>query len=97
MGSTVGLFVFVGGVVLLLLTFRLAYDMFSTPPKVALGLPGQKAIDFGLVGNSLTGIFVRIFLLLIMGIIGSLIANRGVHLYTHSRGLPTKPESPDAV
>ncbi|AIE84130.1 hypothetical protein OP10G_0762 [Fimbriimonas ginsengisoli Gsoil 348] len=82
---------FLGGVGLLLLVFRLAYEMFSVSPSDVLHIKGAKAIDFGTVGNSVTEIIVKILLLLVMGVCGSLIANRGILLYTHSRGLDHKP------
>jgi len=72
---------------LLLLTFRLAYDMFEVPPRDALNIGQEKVLNPASVGNSLTVIIVRIVLLLIMGVVGSLIANRGVSLFTHSRGI----------
>lgn len=94
-GSILGILVFLGGVGLLLNTFRLANDMFTTPPRDALGTKGAKVLEVGVVGNSLTVILLRIALLLIMGVVGSLIANKGVFLYTHSRGIPVKPEPKD--
>jgi len=89
-GSVLGVLVFLGGIFLLLLTFRLAYDMFTVPPADALGLHGSKEMNVSVVGNSLTNIVVKILLLLIMGVVSSLIANRGILLYTHSRGLAVK-------
>lgn len=86
-GSVLGLFTFLGGISLLLLTFRLAYDMFEVPPRDALQIGQEKVLNPAVVGNSVTVIIVQIVLLLIMGIVGSLIANRGITLFTHSRGI----------
>lgn len=86
-GSVLGLLTFLGGVALLLLTFRLAYDMFEVPPADALNIGQAKVLNPATVGNSLAVMVERIVLLLIMGIVGSLIANRGITLFTHSRGI----------
>ena len=61
--------------------------MFSTPPDQALGIQRGKPIDFNDAGTSLAGLLIRMLLLLVMGVVGSLIANRGITLYTESRGL----------
>jgi hypothetical protein len=71
----------------MLLTFWLAYRMFNVPPGDALGLRPGTAIDFGAAGGTFVGLIVQILLLLVMAVAGSLIANRGIHLYTESRGL----------
>ncbi len=80
----IGVLVFLGGVALLLLTFKLAYDMFTTPPVEALQI-GKNAIEFEKVVPNLIGIVVKILLLIVMGVMGSLVANRGVTLFTGSR------------
>ena len=87
LGTILGLAVFLGGVGLLLLTFKLAYDMFSVPPGEALKLTGNQELEVATVAPTLTGLVLRVLLLVVMGIVGSLIANRGVHMYTESRGL----------
>lgn len=92
LGSGLGIAVFLGGIGLLLETFKLAFEMFSVPPRNALGLSTAKVFEPIAVGNSLTAIVVRIVLLLIMGVVGSLIANKGVALYFHSRGHVTHLE-----
>ena len=79
----VGLLVFLGGVGLLLLTFRLAYDLYTTSPDQALKVTG-KTLDLATSGSSLVGILVRTLLLMVMGLVSTLIANRGIALYTHS-------------
>ncbi|MGV3617758.1 MAG: hypothetical protein ACO1SV_20730 [Fimbriimonas sp.] len=84
-GSLLGILTFLGGVALLLLTFRLAYDLFTVPPQDALGLRGAKELDPAAAGNSLTAIVIRILLLFVMGFVGSMIANRGISLYSASR------------
>lgn len=83
-GSVLGIFTFLGGVALLLLTFRMAYDFFAIPPSEALGLKGAKELNVVGAGNSLVVILVRILLLFVMGFVGSMVANRGIGLYSAS-------------
>lgn len=85
-GSIVGMLVFLGGVALLLLVFRMAYAMFETPPTVALRLQNGKAVDLASASDRLTAIVVRVVLLVLMALTGSLVANRGIHLYARSVG-----------
>ena len=84
-GSLLGILTFLGGVGLLLLTFRLAYDLFTVPPTDALGLRGAKELNVATAGNSVTALLMRILLLFVMGFVGSMVANRGISLYTASR------------
>lgn len=85
-GSTLGLLVFLGGVALLLLTFRLAYEMFQTPPTVALELQGGKTVDLGRASDKASAILVRVVVLVLMAFTGSLVANRGILLYARCDG-----------
>ncbi len=87
LGTVLGLAVFLLGVGLLLLTFKLAFDMFSVPPAEALNLTANQEIAVATVAPTLTGLILRVLLLVVMGIVGSLIGNRGVHMYTESRGI----------
>lgn len=91
-GSAIGIAVFLGGIGLLVFVFRLAFDMFSVPTSTSLDLHKGKPLDLTAAGTSLTAIILRIFLLLIMGLVGSWIANRGITLYTHSRGIKVRIE-----
>jgi hypothetical protein len=83
-GSLLGIIVFLGGVALLLFTFKLAYDMFSVAPQDVLGIKPKQPLDLGVAGSSFVGVLVRVLLLAVMGLMGSLIANRGVTLFTGS-------------
>jgi len=85
LGTVLGLATFLGGVALLLLTFKLAYEMFSVPPEQALNLKKGATLEVATVGSTITGLVIRILLLIVMGLVSSLIANRGIHLYTESR------------
>jgi hypothetical protein len=63
----------------------LAYQLFNVPPQDALGVHPNVPLAPAEVGNALTRLVLRILLLLIMGIVASLVANKGILLYTHSR------------
>ncbi len=91
-GSLIGIVAFLGGVALLVLVFKLAYEMFNTPPAKTLGFEGAKKIDLNAGLTSLFGVMIRILLLLVMGIVGSWIANRGISLYTQARGIKVNVE-----
>jgi hypothetical protein len=87
LGSVLGLAVFLVGVGLLLLTFKLAFNMFSIPPEKALNLKDANTIELGTVGSTLTGLVKQILLLIVMALTGSLLGSKGVHMYTESRAL----------
>jgi hypothetical protein len=91
-GSFIGIVAFLGGVALLLLVFKLAYEMFRTPPATQLGIDGSKKLDLNAGITSLFGVMIRILLLLVMGLVGSWIANRGISLYTQARGIKVNVE-----
>ena len=85
-GSAIGLLVFLGGVALLVVVFRLAYEMFQTPPTVALDIEGGKTLDLGKASDRASAIVVKVILLLVMSVAGSLVANRGILMYSRSVG-----------
>lgn len=89
-----GFATFVGGIALLVVTFRLAFDMFSVPPEQALGISKDRAIDLARTGESLATIVTRIVLLLVMAGVGSMVANRGIKLYVSARALGPHPPAP---
>ena len=76
----------------MLMVFKLAYEMFNTPPGKALGIETGKKLDLNTGMNSLFSVFIRILLLLVMGLVGSWIANRGISLYTQARSLKVNVE-----
>lgn len=83
---TLGVITFLVGVVLLLLTFKLAYDLFSIPPShVITSAANGKDIDMGKSGDNLANVGIRVLLLVVMGLMGSLVANRGISMFTGSR------------
>ncbi len=83
-GSLLGLIVFLVGVGLLAFTFKLAYEMFSAPPQNALGIQKDQPLDLGQAGQSFVGVLIKILMLVVMGLVGSMIANRGVTLFSGS-------------
>ena len=91
-GSFIGILVFLGGVALLVLVFRLAYGMFNTPPAKALNIEPGKKMDLNSGISSLFMVLIRILLLLVMGMVGSWVANRGISLYTQARGIKVDVE-----
>jgi hypothetical protein len=94
-GSAVGLLVFLAGVGLLGLTFKFALDMFSVPHAQALGLTKGQAIDARVTGGAAADIVIRLGVLLLMAIVGSMVANKGIGLYCGSlHPVEKRPEQP---
>ena len=89
LGSSIGLLVFLGGVALLILVFRLSYDMFQTPPSVALEIRDGRTLDLAKASDRASAIVVRLILLVLMAVTGSLVANRGILLYSRCDGRPS--------
>ena len=87
-GNILGALAFLGGIALLLLTFRLAYDMFTVNPSVLFGMNSKAPLDLGKAATILMGVGVRIALLIVMGIMGGQITNRGIQMYVDSRQTP---------
>ncbi|RYG33908.1 hypothetical protein EON81_16990 [bacterium] len=99
LGSLIGLGVFVFGIVLLVGTFKRADILFGVPSDQALGIQKGKEIDFGVAGGNLTNLLVQCLLLLVMAVVGSLIAGKGVSLYSgslHPREPKEKATPPEA-
>jgi hypothetical protein len=88
-GSTpafvLGILVFLCGVALLAFVFKLAYDTFAVPPSDVLGVRANQKFSFETAGQNLAKEIVKVLMLLVMAVIGSLIANRGVTLIVGSR------------
>ncbi len=89
-GSVLGILTFLGGIAMLGLTFKLAYDLFTQSPTQVLGITPGKPLDLGSAGASFLGVAVRMLLLVIMAVVGSAIANRGATLYAKSAHLRVK-------
>ena len=87
-GSFVALLVFFAGIGMIVFTFQQALQMFATPPAAALGIQKAKPLDVNETGANLVGILIRILLLFVLSVCGSLVANKGVSLFGASRHLP---------
>ena len=92
-----GMLVFLGGVALLAYTFQTALGMFRVPAQEALGIKTGKPVDLNEAGARFAGVLVRVLLLVVMAIVGSLVANRGIHLYSQTTAGRRRqtPEPPD--
>jgi hypothetical protein len=93
-GSLIGLVVFVAGIGLLAVTFQLAFSMFTVPPNVAMGDQPGKSVDLVKAGESLASVAIRVMLLFVMCVVGSVVANRGIRLYVSCRHPAPKAEEP---
>jgi hypothetical protein len=78
-----GIVVFLGGVGLLAFAFFTAYNWFTDPYAGLQIVPGPGSTEPATtsIGTSALRLLIRLALLLIMTIIGSLIAGRGVQIY----------------
>lgn len=90
MGSLIGLATFVAGIGLLAVTFQFAYSMFTVSPEATLGNTSGK-VNLAETGQLFAGMVARILLLLVMSVVGSVIANRGIRLYVSCR-TPAPPD-----
>lgn len=97
-GRILGIVVFLGGIGVLAFVFLTAFHFFNSPighlqtsaePKSAIPATAQ-------LGTSALRLLVQIALLVVMAIVGSLIAGRGVQLYFASGGSahPREPIAP---
>jgi hypothetical protein len=94
-GSVAGVLVFLAGIGLLVLTFQLAYRMFEVPPSQALGQTQGAPLDLNEALRTGVHLIGRILLLLVMCIVGSVIANRGIRMYAAHRIHRPEPEVKD--
>ena len=83
-GASFGVVVFLLGIGLLAITFKLAFDQFAVPPENALKLAPEKPITQEAI-SVFAGLIFRVLLLLVMSIVGAIVANRGIKMYTDSR------------
>ena len=91
--AVLGIVVFLVGVGLLAFTFNLAYSMFAAPVEQAVGADGKTTLDLAKAGQSLIGVLTRILMLIVMGLLGSLIANRGISLFAGTISRPNPPSN----
>lgn len=91
-GQMVGLLTFLLGIGLLSLTFKLSYDLFSTPPDQVIATKDGKGLDIAKAGSSLMAVVWRVLMLFVMVVASAVMANRGIRLYLASRETPKLPE-----
>lgn len=84
-GRIIGMVFFLLGIIILIFVFAIAYGMFTAPASQVFGNPqGSAGLTATGLGAVVILIVVRIGLLFIMTLAGSLIAARGMHLYLGS-------------
>ena len=102
-GRIIGMLVFLVGIGLLLLVFKIAYTLFTASPDAALGfhITGDAKVDPGAakMGQYFGWLIVKIMLLFVMSVAASCIGQRGINLYFSSLhgGKPTNPLKPAAI
>jgi len=82
--SLLGALVFLAGIALLALVFRMAYDLYFQPASQLVDV-GTKTLDLQGLIRSTAASLIRIMLLCVMAVAGSLLAGRGVQMYFASR------------
>ncbi|MDI9635169.1 hypothetical protein QPK87_31735 [Kamptonema cortianum] len=88
--SLVGLLAFLFGLAMIVIAFKLAWDLFSIPPEVRLDIKQGEPIDAGNASQTLLTLLVKVLMLVVMAGFGSMVANRGVRLYAATGAV--KPE-----
>lgn len=83
-GTLLGIASFLAGLVILFVTFRLAFGLFTVPARETLG--DEK--DVTELGKIFGHVILRVGLLLVMSVVGSVIAGLGVRLYLAARSKP---------
>lgn len=82
--SLLGGIVFIVGIALLALVFSMAYSLYFKPASELVEV-GEKTLDLqGLIRSS-AATLIRIILLFVMSVAGSLLAGRGAQMYLASR------------
>lgn len=100
--ALLGLVVFLFGIAMIALAFKLAFDLFSVPPELRLNIRQGEPIDGGQAASTILQLVVRVLMLVVMAGFGSMVANRGIKLYAAQGGKwplgaqkPAKAASPD--
>jgi hypothetical protein len=88
--SLLGLLCFFSGVGLLLWVFLAGYTMYNSTPEELIRA-GASALDVTALIQSAGFAIIRILLLFLMALAGSLLAGKGVQLYHTARHKPDQP------
>ncbi|MBX3111029.1 MAG: hypothetical protein KF857_03395 [Fimbriimonadaceae bacterium] len=86
LSATFGLLTFLVGLALILFAFKLAYDIFTVPPRLAMEMKPGEPVALGKAADGMFQVVVRVVLLVAMAGFGSMVANRGIKLYAAERG-----------
>jgi hypothetical protein len=88
MGRIIGMLVFLLGVGMLVLVFKVGYDLFAQKPSSVLGLKftgdPKKDPAAAQIGAHFGSMLFQLGYLFLMSIAGSLIAQKGINLYFSS-------------
>lgn len=104
--KALGLLLFLVGVALLLVSFRVAFDMFDNMARashvwvVAPTRPGKEPSGAE-IGVGIVVVLLKIALLFAMGFLASLVSTKGISLYSAAAGAPlrllqSQPSPPSA-
>ena len=89
-GIIIGAITFLFGIGLLVYTFIQAAYMFSTPASTAVRV--EENPNIATISVSFGEVVLRIGLLFVMSIVGSVISTKGVRMYLAARATPKTPE-----
>ncbi len=81
-GVILGAMVFLAGIGMLVVTFLQARDMFSVPPSQMIK---DQSGDVTQIGVNFGTVLLRIGLLLVMSLVGSVISSKGIRMYLAAR------------
>ena len=89
-----GMIVFLLGIALLIAVFVMAYRVFATPISTLIcGAGGSASATASQLGTAVVATLIRIGLLFVMTLAGSLIASRGISLYLGPAAIREPSES----
>ena len=85
-GRIIGLLTFLAGIGLLVFVAVLAYSFFTHTTAVPLPMKDTTTPTATLLGESAIQLFFKIALLIVLTVVGSLLASKGIHLYSVATG-----------
>ena len=85
-GRIIGLLTFLAGIGLLVFVAVLAYSFFTQTSMVPLPVRDTTTPTATRLGESAIKLFFQIALLIVLTIVGSLLASKGIHLYAVATG-----------
>lgn len=91
-GPVLGVIIFLAGIAVIFFVFQQAFSMFLKPPMETLQIEPGKPMNLNNTANSLLMSLLKVILLVVMAGIGSMIANRGIKMYSSALG-PTQPKN----